>query len=71
MVTSYSRGHVIYFDGVNWRYADDKSIYDDNRPCIRCGKMPTEEGHDACLGNIRDAKSACCGHGVETKYLLR
>lgn len=55
MITSNSRGHKIYFDGQDWRYQDTKSIYDDSRTCIKCGKMPTKEGHDACLGRIEIA----------------
>lgn len=30
--------------------------------------MPTKEGYDACLGYIKGAKSACCGHGIEEPY---
>lgn len=70
MVKSCSRGHEIYYDGDNWRYCDDNTIYDDSRPCKRCGKMPTTEGYDACLGHIDGVSSACCGHGVEKSYII-
>ena len=49
--TSHSRGHKIYFDGKDWRYMDTKDIINDDRPCTRCGRPPTSEGHDACLGH--------------------
>ena len=71
MTTSYSRGWEIYYDGKDWRYADNNQIHDDSRPCKRCGRMPTEEGCDACLGYIEGAKHACCGHGVEEPYVIK
>ena len=69
MVTAYRRGHKIYYDGSMWRYCDDNSSADIDRPCIRCGKLPTKEGYDACLGYIDGVKSACCGHGVEKPFM--
>jgi len=69
MVKSYSRGWEIYYDGENWRYADTNEIVNNNRPCKRCSCPPTKEGYDACLGYIKNVKSACCGHGVEEKYI--
>jgi hypothetical protein len=69
MITSYSRGHKIYFNG-QWRYADNNQIVSEERPCIRCGKMPTKEGHDACLGKLNSVSHACCGHGVEKPYKI-
>lgn len=68
MVTGHSRGWDIYHDGSNWRYSDTDEVLDDSRPCKRCGRMPTKEGYDACLGYIKGAKSACCGHGIEEPY---
>jgi hypothetical protein len=69
MVMSHSRGHeIIYTD--KWRYADDNSIYDDSRPCIRCGMFPTKDGYDACLGEVPGATSACCGHGMEKGFIV-
>lgn len=69
MVKSYSRGWEIYYDGENWRYTDTNEIKNNNRPCKKCGCLPTKEGYDACLGHIEGAISACCGHGVEEKYI--
>lgn len=69
-ITSYSRGHLIYWDGEKWRYADDDAPIEGNeRCCARCGQPPTDEGYDACLGHIEGAKAACCGHGVGRPYV--
>lgn len=67
MVTSHSRGHEIYFDEEKavWRYLDSGKIAEDSRPCKKCGRFPTKEGYDACLGYVEGATSACCGHGVD------
>lgn len=70
MIKSHSRGWEIYFDGKDWRYSDNGKLAKDSRPCKRCGRMPTKEGYDACLGYIEGAKSVCCGHGVEEPILL-
>ena len=70
MVTSYSRGHAIYYDGVVWRYSDDHSVHDDSRTCNRCGKAPTKEGFDSCMGYIDGAGAACCGHGIHASYIM-
>lgn len=71
MVTSSVRGHGIYYDGHVWRYINDNSpIHEKERPCKRCGRMPTPEGYDACLGHVEGATSACCGHGIEEPCLV-
>lgn len=70
MIKSYSRGHEVYYDGGRWRYSDTNEIYDDSRPCKRCGKYPTKEGYDACTGYIKGVTSACCGHGAEEAYVM-
>jgi len=69
---TYQRGHKIEIDFIKsiWVYADNKESIKNVRPCIRCGKMPTEEGYDACLGYLKDVKHACCGHGVEAGYQI-
>lgn len=71
-LTSHIRGHKIeYIEGRGWVYADDKTPIDRERPCKRCGKMPTPEGYDFCLGYIPGGvKSACCGHGVEKGFIM-
>ena len=70
MVTGYKRGHPICYDGSKWVYADNGHSITEERPCARCGRMPTKEGYDACLGYIPGATSACCGHGVESPYVV-
>lgn len=70
-VRSYLRGGEIYYDGKSWRYLDNDKIIDNNeRTCKRCGRIPTEERYDACLGYIDGIKSACCGHGIEQPYTI-
>lgn len=70
MVRSFSRGHEIYWDGELWRYSDNGAVYDDTRSCKRCGRQPTPEGYDACLGCVPGATSVCCGHGVESPFVI-
>ena len=69
----FIRGHAVRFDEdtESWVYADTLGPADDKRPCPRCGRMPTKEGYDACLGHIPRVVSACCGHGMEEGYVLR
>lgn len=71
MVTSYSRGNAIEYLNGQWVYSDTKEpILDNERPCKRCGRMPTKEGYDTCLGYIEGATSVCCGHGVSEKVIM-
>lgn len=73
MRVTFVRGHECYFDEASgfWRYSDTKEKADANeRPCKRCGKMPTKEGHDACLGTMKGVKFACCGHGETDPYFV-
>ena len=67
---SYSRGHEIIYLNNLWVYFDTHESILTERPCKRCGKLPTKEGHDACLGNIPNVVSACCGHGIEKPYII-
>lgn len=63
-VKSYDRGYrTKLIDGI-WYYIDTGLPVDEVRECVRCGKIPTPEGYDACLGYIEGVTSACCGHGV-------
>lgn len=59
---SHRRGHVIEWRDGQWCYSDTGEVADYDRPCIRCGQMPTPEGYDACLGFVPGVQSACCGH---------
>ena len=70
-VHAFKRGHkIIYLTCKGWIYADTGKSIETERPCKKCGKMPTKEGYDACLGFIPNVKSACCGHGVEEGYII-
>lgn len=71
MITSHHRGHPIEYKNNNWMYIDNGEVISNNRPCVRCGKLPTVEGYDACLGHVEGAISACCGHGVEGRYIMK
>jgi hypothetical protein len=78
MVHSYVNGHRVFFykDSEEIRY-EDEEVYDtfkstdkpNFRPCPKCGKLPTKEGHDDCLGNLPGVMFACCGHGVKKGYI--
>lgn len=67
-VKSYTRGHAVEtIDGI-WCFSDTKEPCREEekefkRPCKHCGKSPTEDSHDACLGNLIGVRNACCGHG--------
>lgn len=65
--TSHHRGHPTYYDEQTetWRYQDTDEPTSIERPCKRCGRLPTPEGHDACIGHVNGLSSACCGHGVK------
>lgn len=67
--SGYFRGHLVFYIDNEWRYSDG-TIADGNAACVRCGKLPTKKGYDACLGYLLGVISACCGHGVETPYLV-
>lgn len=78
MAYSYINGHKIFFykDDEEIRY-EDGELYDtfkgqekpNFRPCPKCGRLPTEEGHDGCLGSLPGVAFACCGHGVKKGYI--
>jgi len=71
MVRSRIRGWLIIYVNGEWLYADTKTSTAENRPCKRCGVPSTAKGHDACLGTVQGAISACCGHGAERGFILR
>jgi len=70
VATSYLRGHPIEYFAGEWVYADTGEPAEDDRPCIRCGEMPTLEGYDACTGYVPGASSVCCGHGVSAPVCM-
>ena len=49
---SHSRGHAIEHDGQRWVYSDTRRPETSHRPCRRCKRRPTPDGHDACSGTI-------------------
>jgi hypothetical protein len=65
------RGHPIRYDFAadSWFYISDGQPTQGTppRPCTRCLRPPTPEGHDPCLGTIPGAQNACCGHGDVVK----
>lgn len=63
----YVHGHPIEYDEVQqkWVYSDTREPITNNRPCKKCGRLPTPEGYDVCLGYLPGVKNACCGHGVD------
>lgn len=65
LVVGTIRGRKIFApDGMNWVSMRTGLKYKKDPPCIKCGKYPTKEGHDHCLGTLKGVKFACCGHGV-------
>ncbi len=67
---AFSRGWLIEYKKDCWIYLDTKQIISSNRSCKLCGRQPTVEGHDACLGTLSNVKSACCGHGRQDQTFL-
>ena len=72
-VRSYSRGWPVVWLGTlkRWVYEDTNGPIEEERPCVRCGRLPTKEGYDACIGYIKGIASARCGHGVEKPYFVK
>ena len=58
------------FINSKWVYKDNGDDATIDRMCARCGKMPTIEGYDACLGHLDNVESACCGHGATKPYIV-
>lgn len=62
--TGYLRGHLMHYDGKQWRYSDTREpTVGNRRDCGHCGLADTPEGHDGCLGTLPGVANACCGHG--------
>lgn len=67
-------GHEIYYNVHEsiWKYKDNhKPAHSETRPCKYCGKMPTKEGYDACIGFLEGFKSVCCGHGLSYPIAMK
>lgn len=72
-MTGHNRGHPTYWneDAKEWRYVDDDSPADVERPCKRCGEWPNKHGHDHCLADLGDKVNyACCGHGHDREAYI-
>jgi hypothetical protein len=72
--SSTYRGHrIVALAGGPWLYADTRQPVQANpcRDCGHCGKPPTAEGHDACLGTLHGVTNACCGHGDEREAYVQ
>ncbi|MHB8896921.1 MAG: hypothetical protein ACYC99_17340 [Candidatus Geothermincolia bacterium] len=68
-IKAHMRGH--FFEvGEEGCFFRDGAPWDVRRPCKRCGRPPTPEGHDACLGHLPGVRSACCGHGVTPGLII-
>lgn len=69
-ITSQTNGHKIIYVNKEWIYEDIKEPISKARPCKYCGKYPTKEGHDGCIGHLDGVKYACCGHGINKSYAI-
>lgn len=69
---SYNRGHLTVLRRGVWYYQSDGVPVDDDldRPCARCGRPPSPEGYDACMGYVPGVSSACCGHGEGPGFVI-
>ncbi|TRZ80523.1 hypothetical protein D4R86_04185 [bacterium] len=70
MTTSHRNGHKIIWNNTkrNWCY-ENGEVAKKDRPCPKCGRLPTKEGHDHCIANLPGVKNACCGHGITDGYI--
>lgn len=72
MSRSNAYGHEAEYnwDKNMWVYSDTKEPVTKARHCKCCGKLPTKEDYDGCIGELPGVKHACCGHGVENPYVI-
>lgn len=49
-------------------YTPDMAGSGQHGTCDHCGREPTPEGHDGCLGTLPETlvMNACCGHGQDS-----
>lgn len=65
-------GVIVYSDNNEPVYVDHTANaykYPSTRTCPKCGKVPTEKGHDPCIANLPGVIGGCCGHGVTEGYI--
>lgn len=72
---SFYHGVPIFCKGRSkkWYYVETEermTFRDKYMPCPNCGKIPSKEGHDACIANLPGVLFACCGHGIKGKGYL-
>lgn len=60
-------------EGANPRYKPDMAGSGQYGICAHCGKPPTPEGHDGCLGTLPEqvVMNACCGHGNDRQAYVQ
>ncbi len=70
---AYYRGHKIqlrkgiwYFHDTNINIESFKNIY-----CGYCGRHQTKNGHDGCIGILKNVMNACCGHGIDDEAYIQ
>lgn len=68
-IMGYYNGNKVVWNGEEWLYEDETNT-SEPRPCPKCNKLPTKEGHDACLNELAGVRAACCGHGVTEGYVF-
>lgn len=62
----FLRGHPIIHQEGRWVFEATGIVTTgawQYMPCGLCGRFPTPEGHDPCLGTLPGVRNACCGHG--------
>lgn len=68
------RGWIIEHKEGALRFKDGSKVIDADwtkRPCGKCYKYFTPEGHDGCLGTLPGIMNACCGHGQTNEAYLQ
>ena len=60
------RGWPIHCEADSWIYSDNRTPVSDQpaRMCGRCKRQNRPDDHDACIGELKGVRNACCGHGV-------
>lgn len=65
MTKNSYRGYEIKFINNKWIYSDTKEKVSSNINiiCGHCVIKNRRDGHDACIGELKNIMNACCGHG--------
>ncbi len=77
MVSVYRQGRRVILDrsiGMSKElYTPDMVGSGQFSTCAKCGKEPTKEGHDGCIGTLQDKSvmNACCGHGQDSQAYVQ